>query len=53
MWRVTFEAGSILGMTADNLRRKVAVLQRNMNLSDEDVRAILGRYPALLTKSAD
>lgn len=53
MWKITLEAGSVLGMTPRNLERKVSLLRRTMNLSDEDVRIILGKQPALLHYSAD
>ncbi|KAL7540362.1 hypothetical protein ACHAXR_010052 [Thalassiosira sp. AJA248-18] len=53
MWKITLEAGSILGMTSRNLERKVSLLRRTMNLSDEDVRVILGKQPAVLHYSAD
>jgi hypothetical protein len=53
MWKITFEAGSILGMTTANIRRKVDVLRDNMNLSDDDLRTIIGRQPTILQLSAD
>jgi mTERF domain-containing protein len=53
MWKVTLESGSILGMTPRNLEKKVSLLRRTMNLSDEDVRVILGKFPTLLQLSAD
>jgi mTERF domain-containing protein, mitochondrial len=53
MWRVTFEAGSALGMTAATLRRKVDVLRDNLNLSPDDVRKVLERQPTILQLSAD
>jgi mTERF domain-containing protein len=53
MWKVTLESGSILGMTPRNLEKKVSLLRRTMNLSDEDVRIILGRAPTLLHYSAE
>jgi hypothetical protein len=53
MWKITFEAGSVLGMTVANVRRKVDVLRENMNLSDDDLRTIIGRQPTILQLSAD
>jgi len=53
MWKITFEAGSALGMTAQTLRKKVEVLQKAMNLSAEDVRLLLEKQPTLLHLSAD
>ena len=53
MWKITLEAGTILGMTPRNLEKKVSLLRRTMNLSDEDVRVILGKQPAVLHYSAD
>ena len=53
MWKITFEAGTVLGLTAKNLDWKVSVLRRNMKLSDDDIREIISKYPAILQKSAD
>lgn len=53
MWKVTLESCSILGMTPRNLEKKVTLLRRTMNLSDEDVRVILGKTPTLLHYSAE
>ncbi|KAL3826325.1 hypothetical protein ACHAXA_003649 [Cyclostephanos tholiformis] len=53
MWKITLESGSILGMTPLNLEKKVSLLRRTMNLSDEDVRVILGKAPTVLHYSAD
>jgi len=53
MWMITHEFGQILGMTAETLRRKVDLLRRTMDLSDDDVRTILMRQPAILHLSAD
>ena len=52
MWKITHEAGSILGMTANNLRRKVHLMTRLMDLADDDVRTMLMRHPAVLHLSA-
>jgi len=40
-------------MTSRNLEKKISLLRRTMNLSDEDIRVILGKQPALLHYSAD
>lgn len=53
MWKITLEAGSLLGMTPTNLENKVSLLRRTMNLSDEDVRVILAKQPAILHYSAE
>jgi len=53
MWKITLEAGSVLGMTPRNLEKKVSLLRRTMNLSDEDVRVILAKQPAVLHYSAE
>ena len=53
LWKVTLEAPSALGMTPRNLANKVSVLRRTMDLSDEDVRAILAKQPAVLHYSAE
>jgi mTERF domain-containing protein len=53
MWKITLESGSILGMTPRNLEKKVSLLRRTMNLSDDDVRIILGKAPTLLHYSAE
>jgi len=53
MWKITLEAGSVLGMTPRNLEKKVSLLRRTMNLSDEDVRIILAKQPAILHYSAE
>ena len=52
MWKITHEAGSILGMTANNLRRKVHLMTRLMDLEEGDVRTMLVRHPAVLHLSA-
>lgn len=52
MWKITHEAGSILGMTANNLRRKIHLMTRLMDLEDADVRTMLIRHPAVLHLSA-
>mmetsp|Transcript_806 Transcript_806/g.1932 ORF Transcript_806/g.1932 Transcript_806/m.1932 type:complete len:897 (+) Transcript_806:281-2971(+) len=52
MWRVCFHSGSILGMTPRNLDNKVSLLKRMMNLSDDDVRVMVTKQPAILQYSA-
>jgi mTERF domain-containing protein len=53
LMRVTYEAGSALGMTSANIRHKVDVLRENLDLSDEDIRVIIERLPPILHLSAD
>ena len=53
MWKITHEAGTVLGMTADTLRHKVDLLRRNMDLSDQDIRVMLERQPTVLQLSAE
>jgi hypothetical protein len=52
MFKITMEAGSALGMTANTVRGKVDVLRKTMDLSDEDLRSILTTQPTLLHLSA-
>jgi mTERF domain-containing protein, mitochondrial len=52
MWRITQEAGSVLGMTANNLRRKVQLLKQLMDLTDDEIRTMIIRQPAILHLSA-
>lgn len=53
MWKITLDAGSVLGMTADNIRHKVEVLRDLMDLTDEDLRAIIEKQPSVLQLSAN
>lgn len=53
MWRVAFDASSVLGMTTDTIRKKIEVLSENMNLSKDDLRSIIERQPTILQLSAD
>eukprot|EP00977_Amphora_coffeiformis_P007092 scaffold1549_cov156-Amphora_coffeaeformis.AAC.6 len=53
MWKITYDAGAVLGMTADNIRHKVEVLRKLMDLTDEDLRTIIERQPSVLHLSAD
>ena len=48
MWKITFEAGTVLGLTAETLDWKISVLRRNMKLSDDDIREIINKYPECL-----
>ena len=53
MWKITHDAGQVLGMTANTLRRKVDLLRQTMNLSNEDIQTLLERQPTILHLSAD
>ena len=53
MWKITLEAGTVLGFSVKNLELKVSLLRRTMNLSDEDVRTILTKHPTILHMSAN
>ena len=53
MWRITYEAGSALGMTASTIRHKVDVLKQGMNLSLPNIQLLLERQPTLLHLSAE
>jgi len=53
MWKITYDAGAVLGMTADNIRHKVEVLRNLMDLTDEDLRTIIEKQPSVLHLSAD
>jgi len=53
MWRITYEASSALAMSTAVVRHKVDVLRETMDLSDENVRTIIERFPAILHLSAD
>ena len=48
MWKITYEAGSILGFTVLNLEKKISLLKRLMDLNDEDVRTIITKQPSIL-----
>jgi hypothetical protein len=52
MWKITNEAGSILGLKASTLREKVEVVRTSMNLSDEDVKSLITSFPTFLHLSA-
>ena len=53
MWKITNDAGSVLGFTVANLETKISLMKRLMNLTDEDVRDILTKQPTILHMSAD
>ena len=53
LWRITYEASSVLGMRTENIRKKVENLRTLMGFSDEDIRILIERQPALLQLSAD
>lgn len=53
MWKITNDAGSVLGFTVANLEAKISLLKRLMNLTDEDVREILTKQPTILHMSAN
>mmetsp|Transcript_425 Transcript_425/g.454 ORF Transcript_425/g.454 Transcript_425/m.454 type:complete len:545 (-) Transcript_425:193-1827(-) len=53
MWKITNNAGSILGFTVRNLKEKISLLTRMMNLSDEDIRIIISKQPSILHLSAN
>ena len=53
LWRITYEAGSALGMTAATIRNKVDCLRKSLDLSDDDIRIIIGKQPTILHLSAD
>lgn len=53
MWKITYEAGSALGMTTNTIRRKVEVLRDTMSLSDAEIISVLERHPTILHLSAD
>lgn len=53
MWRITFQAPSVLGMTSETIRRKVNLLRDTLNLSNIELRTMLSKAPAILHLSAD
>jgi mTERF domain-containing protein, mitochondrial len=53
MWRVTYQASSVLGIKTAVIKKKVKVLQETMNLSHADVRSLLSLHPSILHLSAD
>ena len=48
MWRITNDAGSVLGMKASTVRNKVEVLREAMNLSDDNLRDLITSFPPIL-----
>jgi mTERF domain-containing protein len=53
MWKITNDAGSVLGFTVSNLETKISLLKRLMKLTDDDVREILTKQPTILHMSAN
>ena len=53
MWKITNEAGSVLGFTVPNLKQKITFLKDVMDLSEEDIRIILTKQPSILHLSSD
>lgn len=53
LWKITYEAGSVLEMKAGTIRRKVELLRETMGLSEADIVQILERQPTILQLSAD
>ena len=53
MWKITYEAGNVLGLTADNIRKKVRLLRQTMALNDEELRTIIRLSPTILYLSPD
>ncbi|GAX16525.1 mTERF domain-containing protein, mitochondrial [Fistulifera solaris] len=53
MWRITYQAGSALGMTANTVKKKVEVLRQRMSLGDKDIRSLLERQPTILHLHAE
>ena len=52
MWKVTYEAGSALGMSASTIRSKIECLRDHLDLSDGDINTIIERQPTLLHMDA-
>jgi mTERF domain-containing protein, mitochondrial len=52
MWKITDEAGSVLGMYAHTIQTKVNVLRSTMGLTDEELRHVITSQPTLLQLSA-
>jgi mTERF len=52
MWKITYEAPSLLGFRAETIRNKVRVLKSLMGLSDEELRQVVSVQPAILRLSA-
>jgi len=48
MWKITTDAGPILGLTVPNLQNKIHFLQTKLGLSDDDIISILTRLPTIL-----
>jgi mTERF domain-containing protein len=52
MWKISNEAGSVLGFTVKNLEGKISLLTRMMNLSQDDIKEIITKQPSILHMSA-
>eukprot|EP00557_Chaetoceros_sp_GSL56_P012899 CAMPEP_0176482726 /NCGR_PEP_ID=MMETSP0200_2-20121128/3531_1 /TAXON_ID=947934 /ORGANISM="Chaetoceros sp., Strain GSL56" /LENGTH=656 /DNA_ID=CAMNT_0017879065 /DNA_START=91 /DNA_END=2061 /DNA_ORIENTATION=+ len=52
MWKISNDAGSVLGFTVKNLEQKISLLTRMMNLSQDDVKEIITKQPSILHMSA-
>jgi hypothetical protein len=52
MWKITHEAGSVLGMYAHTIQTKVNVLRSTMGLTDEELRHVITSQPTILQLSA-
>jgi len=48
MWKITNEAGSVLGFTVANLEKKIETLRSLLDLSMEDIQIILTKQPTIL-----
>lgn len=53
MWKITMEAGSILGLTVRNLRNKINFLQDSLGLTNTDIQMILTQQPTILQLSVE
>lgn len=53
LWRVTYEASSVLGMKAEVIRKKVQLLRNMMDLTLDDVREVITLQPSILHLSAE
>ena len=53
MWKITLEAGSVLGLSVPNLRNKVQFLQTIFSLTDEELQQVLTQFPTILQTSVE
>jgi Uncharacterized protein conserved in bacteria len=51
MWKISNEAGSVLGFTVKNLEGKISLLKRMMNLTQDDIKEIITKQPSILHMS--